>query len=448
MPRLSAFGGTCGEEAPGPKRLILFYTLHGAVYDRWRIRPPEAAGRETWDVPLGPLTAEELNDSLRVLYPWRDRLTVIDGLSLATALDERRTDINRHTLGHVHSLSARHTTAQADPGDPDFGRSVDQIIGRRLSGGVRRPSVEFALGNVSEDRALWSGVESVLPLERSPRRAWGRLFAGAEVGAAGPVAVPQGSVLDLVAGRFAALSRHVSAADARKLEMHGDLVRDLERQIAALSALSCDAPPIEDSADRYASPAWYDGSFDAFAGLATTLLSCDLTRVVTVLMGQLENAHIQAPAGDVHADFAHATARDAEAAEIMTRYTQVHAQQFARLLSALDAVPEGEGTLLDHTAVVWLGELADGPHEFDVWPVVMAGGACGGFRMGRHLRYAPDVLSPWAMGPSGISPPHSRFLMSLCEGMGAPVEHVGNRTLTDRNGNLLDLTMSLPEILG
>ncbi len=133
---------------------MIFYTLHGAVYDRWRIRPPEAAGLQTWDVPLAPLSGDDFSESLSPLHRWRDKLTVIDGLSLATALDERRRDVNAHTLGHVHSLSARSTTAVADPEDPDFGRSVDQIIGTRLAAGVRRPSVEFGLGNIGEDRAL------------------------------------------------------------------------------------------------------------------------------------------------------------------------------------------------------------------------------------------------------------------------------------------------------
>ncbi len=254
-------------------------------------------------------------------------------------------------------------------------------------------------------------------------------------------------MLDLVAGRFAALAGQLSGADARKLEAHGDLVRDLERQIAALADLTCDAPRVGDSQEAYASPQWYEDSFDAFAGLTTTLLSCDLTRVVTVLMGQLENAHVGAPAGDVHTEFAHRTGVDPRADDVMTRYSQVHAEQFARLLGALDAVPEGDGTLLDHTAVVWAGELADGPHNFDVWPVVMAGGACGAFRMGRHLRFAPTVVSPQALVSSHISPPHSRFLMSLCRGLGAAVDHVGNRTATDANGDVIQLTSSLAEIL-
>ena len=458
LPRLSSVAGAaCGEGVGGPKRLVIFYTLHGAVYDRWRIRPPEAEGRDSWDVPLAPLTADQFSDSLRPLHRWRERMTVVDGLSLLSAVDERRRDVNCHTLGHVHSLSARHTTAEADPDDPDFGRSVDQIIGGRLAGGVRRPSVEFALGNTGEDRALWAGVDLPVPAERSPARAWERLFGGMGGAAADPVAeserrlarAVQGSVLDLVAGRYAALARQLSGGDARKLEAHGDLVRDLERQIAALSELTCEAPELGDSAQPYASPGWYEAGFDAFAGLTTALLSCDLTRVVTLLMGQLENAHIGAPAGDVHTEFAHRVGFDARADDIMTRYSTTHAEQFARLLAALDGVPDpdGDGSLLDHTAVLWAGELADGPHNFDVWPVVLAGGACGAFRMGRHLRLAPEILSPQALGPRLLSPPHSRFLRSLCAGMGAAVDHVGNRSAIDQDGGAIDLTAPLPGLL-
>lgn len=449
IPRLSSWAQAACGQVGGPKRLVIFYTLHGAVYDRWRIRPPEAGDRQSWDLSLAGLTEEEFSDSLRPLHPWRDRLSVVDGLSLATALDERRRDVNCHTLGHIHSLSARFTTAEANPDDADFGRSVDQIIGARLAGGIRRPSVEFALGNTGEDRALWSGIDLPVPAERSPARAWERLF-GALAGAGGqalPKQALQGSILDVVAGRYAALASQLSGADALRLEAHGDLVRDLERQIAALSELTCDSPQIGESEQAYATPQWYEESFDAFAGLTSTLLSCDLTRVVTVLMGQLENAHVEAPAGDVHTEFAHRVGFDPRADDVMTRYSQVHAAQFSRLLTALDGVPEDGGTLLDHTAVVWVGELADGPHNFDVWPVVMAGGACGAFRMGRHVRYAPDVVSPQALQSSRISPPHSRFLVSLCQGMGAPVGQVGARQATDLNGDVIDLTQPLAEVL-
>ena len=288
-----------------------------------------------------------------------------------------------------------------------------------------------------------------MPAESSPQRAWERLFAGlGGGGGADPSRALQGSVLDVVAGRYAALARSLGGEDARRLEAHGDLVRDLERQIASLADLTCEAPRVGESAQPYGTPLWYEETFDAFAGLTTALLSCDLTRVVTVLMGQLGHSHIGAPAGDVHADFAHRTEVDDRAADIMTRYTQVHAAQFDRLLSALDSVPEGGGTLLDHSVVVWLGELADGPHNFDVWPVVMAGGACGSFRMGRHLRYAAELTSPQHGGSGLISPPHSRFLVSLAQGMGAPVDHVGARSAVDRHGATIDLTAPLAELLG
>ncbi len=129
---------------------------------------------------------------------------------------------------------------------------------------------------------------------------------------------------------------------------------------------------------------------------------------------------------------------------MMTRYAQTHAQQFAELLGVLDAVPEAGGTLLDHTAVVWLGELGNGLHDFHPWPAVIGGGACGAFPVDAYIHYAQDIVSPNPITPTRIGPAHNKLLVSLCQGMGLPgVTRVGRTRSQTHLGEPIDLTGAL-----
>ncbi len=249
-------------------------------------------------------------------------------------------------------------------------------------------------------QALFSGPRQAVPSEVSPERAFERLFSaiggteagGADAPAADPLAAAQGGVLDLVARQYEALAPRLSAEDRQKLESHRDLVRGVQHRLEFLAELSCATPDIQQMpgvGDRTGEA--YVARSRAFADIIVAAFSCDLTRVMTLTLGLLPNELCGAPAGHIHADFAHQIVRDPVAKDVMTRYAGFHCAQVAELLAALDAVPEAGGTLLDNTAVVWLGELASGLHDFHPWPVVVAGGGCGALpslRAGRHV--APE----------------------------------------------------------
>lgn len=451
LPSLVSRGaGAAGDHcaAGPPKRLLLVYTHHGVVYDRWRMRTRAQPEGQDWSHDLAGLAEAEFSDALRPLHPWRSKLAILDGLSMTTAIEEARPNDNLHVTGHAHSLTGAAVAPKDDgAGGPVVGTSVDQIIAGRLAGAGRLPSAEFVVGDVEFMQALFSGPRQAVPSEGSAERAFERLFSAIASGRgdgadADPLAQAQGSLLDLVAGQYAALAPRLSGEDRRKLQAHGELVRGVEQRLRFLAELQCATPQLE------AAPAPDDPSADAylartraFGDIIAAAFSCDLTRVATLTLGLQPNELCQAPPGHIHADYAHQVVRDPTAADVMTRYSAVHARQVASLLAALDGVPEAGGTLLDNTAVVWVGELASGLHDFHPWPVVMAGGACGSFPVGRYLHYAQDTTSPQSITPTRIGAPHNRFLVSLCQGFGlSDVDRVGHRQARSYLGDSIDLT--------
>jgi hypothetical protein len=288
------------------------------------------------------------------------------------------------------------------------------------------------------------------------RGAFARLFpptngGGATLSTADRVRAAQGSVLDVVAGQYDALLPRLSGEDRQKLQLHRDLIRSAEQRVQQLQRLQCVRPDEPSVDDDFSHLAFYESRFDAFVDIATAALACDLTRVVTIQMSQLRNDHVGI-AGDVHADYAHNSETNPQAIEVMSRYGEVHAGHFRRLLAALDAVPEGNGTLLDHCAVLWCSELATGTHKFNIWPAFVAGGAGGALRTGRYLRYVPSTPNPnlhptWPGVTRLVGRPHQQLLLALAQAVGAPLSSIGVQELFTTEGERVDLSGVLGDLL-
>ncbi|MBE7449909.1 MAG: hypothetical protein HS111_13715 [Kofleriaceae bacterium] len=127
-------------------------------------------------------------------------------------------------------------------------------------------------------------------------------------------------------------------------------------------------------------------------------LSCGISRVATMQFGPLFVEQIGGD-GDLHQDYAHPSSPDQlndplhpNAVQMMTNYTARYARYIADLADLLDGIPEGNGTMLDHTIIPWTSELAHGGHGHDGWPAVIIGGGQR-FRTGRWLHYEHDTLT-------------------------------------------------------
>lgn len=430
-----------GQVAQPIKRLIIMTSEHGTVRQNWWMRRgnPEYGA---WEYAFDDADPASFSQVLAPLHPRRADLLVLEGLSQNSTLGDRA--INNHNAAHLHLLTGAKMVDDENAGGP----SVDQIIAKAVADPDRIPSLEMATGTWLGGYVN-QGESQRMPVEQDPAAVFDRLFPNAgqpaepserdKIRAAGP------SVLDFVANEYGALAPKLSKADRGKLEMHRDMVRDLEKRIGALANVSCTAP---------AKPAGGNNVERArqFADLAAAAFACDLTRVATLQVGQLECPEFGAPPGDVHQDYAHQTDTDPNAAAQMTSYNRVHAELFLYLIEALAKYPDGDGTLLDHTAAVWLSELATGPHDLDRIPVVMAGSCAGYFRTGRYLSFAQEFPNPieqpgWITEEHRIvGPAHSHLLVSMMQAMGLSQNQIGLSSVVTRDGSntTLDLTGPLP----
>src|SRR5262249_54148344 len=151
--------------------------------------------------------------------------------------------------------------------------------------------------------------------------------------------------------------------------------------------------------------------------------------VVTFCAPIIEPTDIGYPASPgIHEGYAHSSFDDGsepfkpESETAMTIYNQWYAARFASLLSQLDAILEGSGTLLDHSSVVWLTELGTPTHQHVNVPVVVAGGGDGFFRTDTYVRYPRTIPAPYDMRhtPPFLGPGISRFHVTCMRAMGLP----------------------------
>ncbi len=435
-----------GAAPPEPiKRLVIMTTQHGTVLPSWRMLRNQTDYGD-WEYAFDDSDPASFSDILRVLHPRRADLLVIEGLAQASTLGDKA--INNHNAGHLHMLTGALMIDDTNAGGP----SVDQVIAKAVAASGRIPSLELATRKPWLGGMVNLGASQRAPVQTDANAVFQRLFPSGSVPSAQPserdlIRGARGSVLDFVGAEYDAVLPKLGADDRARLRMHRDLVRDLEQRVAGLASLSCTAPSAPVEGDQIATG-------KVFADMIAAAFACDLTRVATLQITQLDNDEFGAPAGDVHQDFAHQEFTDPNAALQMSNYNAKEAEVFAYMVDALRRYAEGSGTVLDNTAVVWVSELANGPHDLDKIPVVIAGACGGAFRTGRYLSYAQNLPNPhehpdWgasAQRPIGLG--HSHLLVSLMQAMGLPDSEIGLTSVVTRDGKnqTIDLTGPLPRL--
>ncbi len=385
MTPLGREAGAEEEEREPPRRLLVAYVPNGVHVSSWR---PAAEG------PLG-----ELPPTLAPLAPFRERLLVLSGLALegAKALGDGPGD-------HARALAAFLTTAhprKTDGADLRCGVSVDQVAARRLGRLTRLASLELGCERSRQAGACdsgyscayssnlaWGGPATPLGKETNPRLVYERLFGW---GARGPAERARRqrrrrALLDGVLEEARALRGRLGRADRAKLDEYLTSVRAVERRIEAAEALG--EPPPAPFARPAGAPEDRGEYLRLMADLAVLALATDQTRVVTFLVANEGSGRTFPELGvkDGHHAISH-HGGDAEKQEQVGRIDRFHVEALAHLLGALAQTREGEGDLLERTAVLYGSGIADGNrHDHEDLPILLAGGCGGRIAGGRHLR--------------------------------------------------------------
>jgi hypothetical protein len=398
-----------------PVRLSFAYVPNGIIMPDWT---PAADG-----------SAFAFTRILKPLEPLRDDVLVLSGLAHNNA-NELGDGPGDHARAAACFLTGVHAKKTAGA-DIRNGVSADQIVAQALAAETRLPSLELGceesrtVGNCDSGYSCaytnsisWRAATTPMPPETNPRLAFERLFGDADN--ADPAVRAQRarertSILDVVAERSRELMGQLGTADRRKLDEYQYAVREIERQIQRAETDTRPlVPPIE-------KPSGIPETFAEYLKLMYELqviaFQADLTRVATLMVGREGSLQSYPEIGvpDPHHPLTHHQ-NNPEWVEKVTRINVHHMELFAHFVSRLKATPDGDGTLLDHSMVVYGSAIADGnKHTHEALPVLLAGRGGGSIKSGRHVAYAKQT-------------PLTNLYLTLLDRMGVRPETIGDST--------------------
>jgi hypothetical protein len=392
-----------------PQRFVVFFSSCGTIASNWA---PSGGGR---DFQLSPILAP--------LEPFRDDIVVIQGVDQSGG----------GGVGHQAGIGGMLTGNALNPGPFSEGGgassgwasslSVDQRIAEAIGTDTSFKSVELGVQVGAADnlgRMCYAGSDRPIPPEDNPYRAFSRVFADltGDPAELAKIRAHRLSVLDRVAGRFQRLSARVGSADRQKLDAHLTSIREIEARLSIVpgARAACQIPSLDADVDLTA-----NDSFPHIGQLQMDLLvmalACDLTRVGSLQWsrGASTVRFTWLDIDAAHHDLSHRGDNDADAVDKLTRINRWYAEQLAYLIGRMKQIPEGDGTLLDNTVILWCNELAKGNvHSRIDAPYVLAGRAGGALSTGRYLSFDGAV-------------PHNNLLLSLIHAMGQDDSSFGNR---------------------
>ena len=363
-------GLTPASEAP--VRLAVLFAGNGFHSKEWWAKG-EGKGMELGNV-LAPLT------------DFREKMLFIRGLYNEEALK-----------GNIHSSQTGNLLSGAplaSGGEIRSGTSIDQLLAQRYGHSTKVPSLvlgcEKSNPSVHKNYSMlysshisWTSPTTPTPLELYPALAFDRLFKDA-------VSKGDKSVLDAVLTDAKDLRRHISANDQRKLDEYLDSVRDVEQRIENAGNKgelqgwrpTLEKPNIPRPADGI--PQNIAEHMRLMADILVLGFQTDTTRICTL---KLNNDHSSLRFPNLGVDYMiHHLLSHSDTADWL-KVNQFFLEQVAYIARKLDAIREGERTLLDNTMLLFCSSMLTGNHDASQLPVVMLGGAGGRIKGGRVLDY-------------------------------------------------------------
>ena len=382
LPSLELFSRPAFASEGFPHRFLYWYWGNGNRPELWT--PATEGVGDQW----------ALSESLLPLQAFKEKLSVITGMSIKVP------NILPHNSGLVGI-----STGQAAVGDESSwtvaAPSIDQVIAEEI--GRETVYRSITSGCVSSSSLSWNGPNSRNPVEGDPYEFYQKLFGDTfrEPGSEGIVDPRLGyrrSVLDSVMEDIAQLSGQLGSSDKIRLEQHLDGVRELELRLARLQ----EDPPALESCIRPEEPnaeypdidsrPQFEARNEVMSQMVAMALACDQTRILTYNYTHALNNHLFPNTTDGHHNLTHHEPGEQPEVAMVTHHCM---EAFAHFLGALDAIPEGEGTLLDNCTIMCTSEVSEGrTHSLDEIPLLIAGGTQNTLVRNQHYRsYTQDNVN-------------------------------------------------------
>ena len=418
-PLLPLFERETHAREAGVARVVLLFQANGTVRQNW--------------LPTGTENDFTLSPILEPLESVREHLLILDGVSYRSggAGTQHMNGPCKFTCGSglLDGNEGQGNGNNEPTGGWSPSISLDQEHANAVSNQTAFASLEFGVGVQKSDnfhRMSYAGANMPLPPENDPAAMFDRIFGdfGLDTNELEELRAKRRSVLDVLAVQTESLKTRVASADLVKMEAHLDGIREIEKRLdLGGTGKHCSAPELE-APNNPLSTAAYPTVSELQLELLAKAFACDLTRSATVMWSGATSRQTFPWLGinDKHHGLSHAGNSNAGARQKLTDINRWYAQQFSTFVQALAAIPEGDGTVLDNTIVLWGNGLAEGKgHTIDRIPRVMAGGRNLGLDTGRFLTFGNGKV-------------HNRVLVSILQALGHDTETFG--TLDNGSGRI------------
>jgi hypothetical protein len=397
------------------RRLGFVYIPMGCDHARW--------------TPPGQDTLGQLSPILVPLEPHKNQVTVISNLRLEKSYPGTHDTAN---AGFLSAAFAKHTESS----DYYLGTTVDQIAAKQMGRETQLPSLELSMdlnplagvcnngyACVYQNCLSWSSPTTPLPSEAHPRIVFERLFGeGGPAPARRAALRSRASLLDSFNADIAQLKQRVGIADRARVDHYLDSIREVERQIER-----AEAGTTEDRVPDLDRPVGVPAAFADHAKLMFDLqvlaFQADITRVISFQIArELSNrTYPEIGVPDPHHPTSH-HGNDPEKLAKIAKISTFHVALFAQFVEKLKSTPDGDGSLLDNTVLLYGSGMGNPSlHDHDNLPILVAGGAACGMKGGRHIEYK---------NPTPLANVH----LTLLDRVGVKVDSFG-----DSNGKIEDL---------
>ncbi len=410
IPAATALAAT----AAAPRiRTGFFYIPHGAIMDN----TPLGKEVDAW-TPSGEGASFKLNKIMQPLDKYKQQLISYANLENAASAG------SVHTLQPATWLSAVRPPEGVGSG-AQMATTLDQVIAARLGQDTTLPSMELASettiqsasgGGYYSTTLSFRDEHTPLPMEYNPRKVFLQLFGEGDTDAERALIARQSSsILDLISDRTQALRSQVGAADQRVMDNYLTTIREIERRLEKAKERDISSIKLPDA------PAGELDNFGEQVNMMFDLIAlayqANLTRVATYMMVAEGTARAYTHLGV--SDGFHAVSHHANNPDRLVKLTNIqtwHMQQFARFVDRLAATPDGDGSLLDHSLLMYGSNMSNSDrHNNYPLPIILVGGANGRLKGGRHI--VPPEKTPVA-----------NLHLTVLDMLGIPQEKFSNST--------------------
>jgi hypothetical protein len=388
-------------------RMGFVYFPHGAIMKAWS---PEQTGT---DFTMSPI--------LKPLEPFRSHLTIVSGLRNKGGESSDPHGIMAGTWLSCYGIRDRRD---------DLGTTADQLAARHLAGDTPIPSLELtgeggaATCNQSGGGCGYGSTTAFrtpfqpLPMEDNPRKVFYQLFGQGDTSKERKAILSEtGSLLDYVLDEGATLKRRVGPADRSRLSDYLDSVREVEQRVQRLTTSKSAQMDLPNAPQGV--PDGFGDHLDALFDMIALAWQANQTRVASMMIAK-EVSMRTYPNLSINEAFHPLShhGNDPSKIERLIQIQNYHTQVFAKFIKKLSTTQDGDGTLLDHSIILYGSNMSNSDlHNNDPLPNAILGKGYGRIKGGQHLKYPQDT-------------PHANLLLTLLDRAGVPLQQLGNSSGT------------------